>query len=91
MKNLPKGILPLLILVIGVLGAVAMVKLKPSAPKRPTVPHQTVVTVHRVGGETPTAAVTRIMKTKLAGPLLPLNTRSLNQAQRRVPGIPAHS
>jgi RND family efflux transporter MFP subunit len=58
MKNLPRGVLPLLIIVIGVLGAVAMMKLKPSAPKRPAVPHQTIVTVHRVDGQTPTASVT---------------------------------
>lgn len=58
MTKLPKGVLPLLILVIGVLGAVMMIKMRPSAPKRPSVPHHTVVTVYTVEDATPVATVT---------------------------------
>ncbi len=55
--RLPKGVLPLLILVVGVLGAVAMMKMRPSAPKRPAMTRHPVVNVHRVTDDVPVVRV----------------------------------
>jgi len=56
-RRLPKGVLPLLILVVGVLGAVMMMKLKPAPPKRPSVPHTPTVQVVRVSDAAPRVTI----------------------------------
>lgn len=52
-SRMPKGLLPLMILVLGVVGAVLLIKLKPEPPKRPAVRHLPSVQVRRVSGDAP--------------------------------------
>jgi len=49
-RNLPTALLPLVILVVGVLGAVLMLKLRPEPAKRPARVLRPVVRVHEVTG-----------------------------------------
>ncbi len=56
-KRLPKGVLPLMILIVGALGAVMLFKLRPEPMKRPAMVVRPVVRVHRVSGETPAVTV----------------------------------
>ncbi len=56
-RKLPKGLLPLAILIVGVLGAVVMLKLRPEPAKRPAMTVRPVVRVHEVGGETPAVTI----------------------------------
>lgn len=55
--RLPKGVLPLLILVLGVVGAVAMVKMRPTPPKRPVPRHLPTVNVMTVEASAPRVTV----------------------------------
>ncbi len=57
LNRLPKGVLPLAILVLGVLGAVIMLKLRPEPAKRPAMTLRPVVRVHVVEGEAPAVTV----------------------------------
>lgn len=56
-RHLPKGLLPLAILAVGVLGAVLMLELRPETAKRPTMTRRPVVRVHTVGEEVPAVIV----------------------------------
>ena len=56
-KRLPKGLLPILIVVVGIVGAVLMIKLKPEPPRRPVVETSPLVRTEIIGGETPRALV----------------------------------
>jgi len=56
--RLPKGVLPLLILAAGVVGAVTLVKLRPAPPKRPVPKHLPTVNVLRVEAESPQVMIT---------------------------------
>ncbi len=56
-RRLPKGVLPFLILVIGVFGAVMLIKLKPEPPKRPSVVHLPTVHAVRVDDGTPQVTI----------------------------------
>ncbi|MBC8423670.1 efflux RND transporter periplasmic adaptor subunit [bacterium] len=57
LTKLPKGVLPLAILVLGVLGAVIMIKLRPEPAKRPAMVMRPVVRVHVVEGDAPAVIV----------------------------------
>jgi len=57
LKKLPKGVLPLAILVLGVLGAVIMIKLRPEPAKRPAMVMRPVVRVHVVETDSPAVTV----------------------------------
>ncbi len=57
-RKLPKGVLPLAILIVGVLGAVLMLKLRPEPMKRPAMTMRPVVRVHEVAGEASGVTVT---------------------------------
>jgi len=56
-RKIPKGVLPLAILVVGVLGAVLMLKLRPEPMKRPAMVVRPVVRVHHVDDATPYVSV----------------------------------
>lgn len=57
MSKLPKGVLPLGILILGVVGAVLMIKLRPEPPKRPALSVRPVVRTVHVGAEQPAVTV----------------------------------
>jgi len=56
--RLPRGLLPLLILVVGAVGAVALIKLRPEPPKRPVPKHLPTVNVMTVTTGAPLVEVT---------------------------------
>jgi RND family efflux transporter MFP subunit len=56
-RKLPRGVLPLGILILGFVGAVLMIKLRPEPPRRPAVTVRPVVRVVAVDGGQPAVTV----------------------------------
>jgi RND family efflux transporter MFP subunit len=56
-RKLPKGVLPLAILIVGVVGTVLLIKLRPEAPKRPAMAVRPIVRVEHVAAEQPVVTI----------------------------------
>jgi RND family efflux transporter MFP subunit len=56
-KRLPKGVLPVLIVILGILGAVLLIKFKPEPPRRPVVNVRPLVKTFTVTDEVPSVKV----------------------------------